>query len=511
MVSIRTYPNIIENILSDCNIANYIKYYESSRTTSETTFKNIQQHHNKLLNDDWDKNTRNSSDLEIYGDAAFEMGRKQWVIDGNKWVDDLIYEFYCKSGAKTAFSKDLKSKLMRSDNGAKIQSTLASQLSIIDDVCPSNLTMYTCTEDEDKSVVDDINSSTSLLNHSKIRILDVGSCYNPLQRSSHTTSGLYDVLAIDLFPKDDSVIKCDFLGLQLTEAGSPPVFHYDEVTKTKSLVSLPARSFDVIVMSLVLNYIPNHKLREEMIQKASMLLCSPPYSVNSVCNLLMEGGRLSTPSEYHMRQQYSYAGLLLIFEKGSIFNKTHSSHRKNKIVVSTRHSNMELSSYDLRKCWINYMSGQNMQLFKYIKKDGNKNSKSICGGGKGIGSCHMLAFRKVTSDDGTRKDHCNLLLAEDLPENGKRHFNAIDDNERPLEAPKKIRADEPELATIGVLNTNISSSDTPVQIPKDVISFIAVLESQCSLIIQQDINNIFGVGDSKCTNDAIRGTNCSNS
>lgn len=109
-----------------------------------------------------------------------------------------------------------------------------------------------------------------------LRTLDVGSCFNPFRRYPEL-----EVTALDLCPADPSVFQCDFLQLQVGEAGTGMVARRHEedersgAASAGKLHSLEQASFDVITMSLVLSYIPHPLMRTKMVAKARALLKEP--------------------------------------------------------------------------------------------------------------------------------------------------------------------------------------------------------------------------------------------
>ena len=102
------------------------------------------------------------------------------------------------------------------------------------------------------------NIETSI--EDKINILDVGSCYNPF-----STEDQFCVTAIDIAPYSNDVIKCDFLNLQI---GTKRTLSENN----SALVEMPINSFDAIVFSLLLEYIPCPEKRFECCKKAYQLL-----------------------------------------------------------------------------------------------------------------------------------------------------------------------------------------------------------------------------------------------
>ncbi|KAF7271742.1 hypothetical protein GWI33_015420 [Rhynchophorus ferrugineus] len=92
----------------------------------------------------------------------------------------------------------------------------------------------------------------------KLKLLDVGSCYNPFQKFDK-----FDVIALDIAPANNGVFKCDFLNVPITEKS---------VTDNGVVSELQKHSFHVVVFSLFLEYLPCPDLRLSCCIKAYGLL-----------------------------------------------------------------------------------------------------------------------------------------------------------------------------------------------------------------------------------------------
>ncbi|KOO34134.1 zinc finger protein [Chrysochromulina tobinii] len=106
-----------------------------------------------------------------------------------------------------------------------------------------------------------------------LRLLDVGSC-------GTLFDARYDALActaLDLCPQEGNghVLQCDFLQLGIGPSDGAPAIEPHERFPAGRLTSLPAASFDVVVLSLVLSYLPIPRQRHAMILKARQLLPTP--------------------------------------------------------------------------------------------------------------------------------------------------------------------------------------------------------------------------------------------
>ncbi|XP_067012195.2 S-adenosylmethionine sensor upstream of mTORC1 [Anabrus simplex] len=99
-------------------------------------------------------------------------------------------------------------------------------------------------------------------NHDIFSLLDVGSCYNPFR-----VFPFFKVLAIDLSPASPDVLQCDFLDVKVDKTSEIP---WDEVNT--GIESLPEESFDTVIFSLLLEYLPSPQQRYECCKKAYSLL-----------------------------------------------------------------------------------------------------------------------------------------------------------------------------------------------------------------------------------------------
>jgi predicted SAM-dependent methyltransferase len=94
-----------------------------------------------------------------------------------------------------------------------------------------------------------------------LTLLDVGSCYNPFR-----VYPFLHVIPIDIAPAESDVYICDFLNLTVVETEEPMILN------DRSIGELPAAACDVIVFSLLLEYLPSPKQRYSCICKAYKLL-----------------------------------------------------------------------------------------------------------------------------------------------------------------------------------------------------------------------------------------------
>lgn len=94
----------------------------------------------------------------------------------------------------------------------------------------------------------------------KIKVLDVGSCHNPLGEF-----GELDVFAIDLYPAKPSVLQCDFLRLPVDDVIGNSI-------ADGRVESLACSQFHAVVFSFLLEYFPSPDQRWSCCVKAYQLL-----------------------------------------------------------------------------------------------------------------------------------------------------------------------------------------------------------------------------------------------
>lgn len=317
--------NIGDIFENDSVILDLDKFYDSYREHSkqnQEVFELIATHHNSI------KTVVDSSPdqkkLEDYAVAAAAMGEKGWVKRGNDWMRDFAINFFKHGIAKRHYLKSIKSKVADLSSSQDIK-TMGDSL---------------------------LTDLTEVMEDGKIKLVDVGSCYNPF-----SDEAFFDVTALDLCPAKDcsSVFTCNFLELQIGEEDSDIIVEEMDTSdmgepRTLILKQLPARSYDVVTISLVLNYLSTPMQRIEMIKRSKQLL-------------------MSVNVDMHPHK----SGLLLIIEKESIL------HRGKYYPLFLKH-------------WKNEIKNQGFELMKY--------EKVTCG----TRSFHGFAFKTIASNASSPKD-----------------------------------------------------------------------------------------------------------
>lgn len=244
--------------------------------SNKRVFENIQALHQTLMKTSWEETVAEEGNLKEYAEAATAMGSKTWVAKGNQWMLNMCRDFFKGGYALRKYRRSLYRRGISSPDPGL-----------------SN------------------GNEMDVLEGREVRLLDVGSCYNPFYGTPD-----FEVMAIDLCPMNSSVLICDFLDVRIGDEGSTPVIEEDQ-----RLVQLPAEAFDAVTVSLVLSYLPSPELRAKMVAKARALLVP------------------SSPSRPHV------SGLLLIAEKESAFAPDKGMH-PNALVAEFQ-SNIQAAGFEL--------------------------------------------------------------------------------------------------------------------------------------------------------------------
>jgi 25S rRNA (adenine2142-N1)-methyltransferase len=147
----------------------------------------------------------------------------------------------------------------------------------------------------------------------KLKLLDVGSCYNPFSKFE-----IFEVTAIDIAPGNESVAKCDFLNINIGVE-----FQRDD----KEIHSLAENYFEVVVFSLLLEYFPCTEARFKCCENAyhvlkpgGILVVITPDSKHATANApLMKQWRIALATLGFWRVEYEKLQHLhcMIFKKSS--------------------------------------------------------------------------------------------------------------------------------------------------------------------------------------------------
>lgn len=415
-----------------------INQYQQHLEKNRAVYLNINKHHETMITKSYTAAVSNATSLEVYAEAANSMGKKVWVQEGNLWIERYSIQFFRGNGARKDFLK-----AMNHDPGNAEHRELATSLpkDLMLEETFADVLFSSSTTEQKKEDAAAAGNALPLQPARSIRLVDVGSCYNPIGKSENAAA--FCVTALDLCPVDPSVYQCDFLELGIGPRGSSPLFHSKEVDSScvisgsnsvgvvatseggdggglsgvnggdgmrgvdmgsesqsggsEKLLRLPAESYDVVSMSLVLNYLPTPVLREDMIRKARQLLIPP--------------GDAGQPHR---------AGILLITEKESIF----SNDKKGDI-----EEGLMVSKSSLLESWISTIESLGFKLVTYRNILTQADHRRY----------HALAFRTTLPSAEDSAEHSSEYSSNSFPERSSTlsPIENLENNEKESNADNK--------------------------------------------------------------------------
>uniref|UniRef100_A0A182Q149 S-adenosylmethionine sensor upstream of mTORC1 n=1 Tax=Anopheles farauti TaxID=69004 RepID=A0A182Q149_9DIPT len=183
----------------------------------------------------WKEHVRDQNLLKNYAEAMHKLATCYW---------DRTMEVSCKR------------------SNSRIEWVVASCRSYFHGVTP----LLYLFRDKDDKVLQAIDANYQYEHQpypiDRIKLLDVGSCYNPFENFPD-----FDVTAIDIAPACATVWHCDFLEVELKSLPKPLISE-----EQSSVMAFPIAYYDAIVFSLLLEYLPSSDQRIRCCQKAYDLL-----------------------------------------------------------------------------------------------------------------------------------------------------------------------------------------------------------------------------------------------
>ncbi|MBN3298366.1 SAMTR protein, partial [Amia calva] len=195
----------------------------------------------------WREHCEDEETLSEYAEAMKNLADNHWAktCEGEgriEWCRSVCQEYFLDGGMKRMLEKDEKSARLA-------------------------IAMTTTTFNAQQHP----NNGPLKLSHQsgKIRLLDVGSCFNPFLKFDE-----FLTVGIDIVPAVESVYKCDFLNLQLQQPLQLARDAVDAFLKQlrNPIDALPGELFNVVVFSLLLSYFPSPYQRWICCKKAHELL-----------------------------------------------------------------------------------------------------------------------------------------------------------------------------------------------------------------------------------------------
>lgn len=205
-------------------------------TCIKRVHKNLRKRSKKFgATDAWKEHINNKDQLDSYSKAMKELATNFW--DKNLKGNDMTHENRIEWSVQ--FCLDYFHRNVIRNHNRERERRIYELLPESECVQPSIVMEEDCKQ--------------------KIRLLDVGSCYNPFKTYDNLT-----VTAIDISPACPDVHRCDFL--------NAPVFEHGHVEPDSSTLTFTSCSYDVVVFSLLLEYMPTSEQRLICCRKAYEIL-----------------------------------------------------------------------------------------------------------------------------------------------------------------------------------------------------------------------------------------------
>ncbi|KAG8580805.1 hypothetical protein GDO81_007421 [Engystomops pustulosus] len=241
----------------------------------------------------WKEHCKDEEKLCEYAVAMKNLADNHWAkkCEGEgriQWCLGVCQEYFFNGGKRKAIEKDARRAALHNPAPPGSNPLLAPGFDV-SDVCAANHSFHL---------------------PGKVRLLDVGSCYNPFMKYE-------DILAvgIDIVPAVETVYKCDFLNLQIQRPLQLAPDAVDAFLKQlrNPIDNLPAELFHVVVFSLLLSYFPSRYQRWICCKKAHellelnglLLIITPDSSHQNRHAMMMKSWKIAIESLGFKRMIYS--------------------------------------------------------------------------------------------------------------------------------------------------------------------------------------------------------------
>ncbi|KAL0968581.1 hypothetical protein UPYG_G00268830 [Umbra pygmaea] len=231
----------------------------------------------------WREHCEDEQTLSEYALAMKNLADNHWskTSEGEgriEWCRSVCQEYFLDGGMKRMLEKDEKS--------ARLALAMSASAQPYSSFIPRSIPQL-----------------------GKMRLLDVGSCFNPFLKFDE-----FLTVGIDIVPAVESVYKCDFLNLQLQQplqlAGDAVEAFLRQLRSP--IDTLPAQLFHVVVFSLLLSYFPSPYQRWICCKKAHellelhglLLIITPDSSHQNRHALMMRSWRVAVESLGFRRCKY---------------------------------------------------------------------------------------------------------------------------------------------------------------------------------------------------------------
>ncbi|XP_036731494.2 S-adenosylmethionine sensor upstream of mTORC1 [Manis pentadactyla] len=248
----------------------------------------------------WREHCEDEETLCEYAVAMKNLADNHWAktCEGEgriEWCCSVCREYFQNGGKRKALEKDEKRAVLTSKTTPALSTHESSKLD-------GHLTNLSFTNPE---FINELLQTSG-----KIRLLDVGSCFNPFLKFEE-----FLTVGIDIVPAVESVYKCDFLNLQLQQPLQLAQDAIDAFLKQlkNPIDSLPGELFHVVVFSLLLSYFPSpyqrwiccKKAHELLVLNGLLLIITPDSSHQNRHAMMMKSWKIAIESLGFKRFKYS--------------------------------------------------------------------------------------------------------------------------------------------------------------------------------------------------------------
>lgn len=235
-----SFPNVLDAITRRPSRAMASEEHLTLSSVIKKVHRNLREKTKEIgAKQAWNEHLKSKAKLKSYAAAMKQLAMEHWVTNDKKVLSKdkqqrnrILWSVnYCSEYFHLGKSRALRERELRILQSDEIETeTIESSL-------------------------------TEPATNERIRLLDVGSCFNPFAQHD-----IFNVTAIDIAPADDSVFECDFLNVEVAEQ------EIETHDNPKAISRLAENAFDVIVFSLLLEYLPTSEQRIECCEKAYRLL-----------------------------------------------------------------------------------------------------------------------------------------------------------------------------------------------------------------------------------------------
>lgn len=217
----------------------------------------------------WVKHLEDRKALETYAQAMSQLATQHWQpTTGSRiqWCRDTVRSYFHGDGLSKALAKDARRLAHR--RAQEPASSLPPPEAEVSEAAEKSAGPVGESAAQSKALCrDEDELPAKRMKGIPLRLLDVGSCYDPFSQFAE-----FDATAVDIAPANARVHKMDILTANI---GVPPASQQEsraEAPGTQAAPILTAASFDVVVFSLLLSYMPTAGLRFTACSQARKLL-----------------------------------------------------------------------------------------------------------------------------------------------------------------------------------------------------------------------------------------------